>query len=66
MLRKQNKGRLFFFLFFAAFFLLGGPTFAKESGGIEAPTAVLRAKTYVYSGEAGAVAFSAEQKYTNK
>ena len=51
MLRQQNKSRLFFFLFFAAFFLLGGPTLAKEESGLASPTAVLRAKTYVYSGE---------------
>lgn len=51
MLRQQNKGRLFFFLFLAAFFLLGGPALAKEDSGLASPSAVLRAKNYVYSGE---------------
>ncbi len=59
MLRKQIKGRLFLFLLFAAFFLLGGPTFAREESAPEPPSAVLRAKTYVYSGEVQYVSLDA-------
>ena len=51
MTKKKIKERLFFFMLFAIFFLLGGPALAKEGGALSAPVAVLRAESFVYSGE---------------
>ena len=51
MIKKQIKGRLFFFMLFAIFFLLGGPALAAEGGALSPPSAVLRAESFIYSGE---------------
>ncbi len=52
MVRKKIKGRVFFFLFFAMFFLLGGPTLAAEkTGALDAPQATLTEKRFVYNGD---------------
>lgn len=49
---KRTKGRLFFFMILAVFFMLGGPALAEERAEtLSAPSATLRAKSYIYSGE---------------